>query len=192
MSTRDHIIDAALSVVRTQGVGSLTLDEAARLAGISKGGVLYHFKTKEALIQGMVARLADKCDRLQQEHYDALPVGANRWARALVATSFDPEAPTTDPAGCALLAAIATNPSLLEPLEETISAGFRRLTEDSDDPAMALLVALAMDGMWLHRLVGSPVLDDETRNTVRERALALLTPPAANEAAAPATKLRAR
>lgn len=192
MSTRDHIIDAALSVVRSQGVGSLTLDEAARLAGISKGGVLYHFKTKEALIQGMVARLADKCDRLQQEHYDALPAGANRWARALVATSFDPEAPTTDPAGCALLAAIATNPSLLEPLEETISAGFRRLTEDSDDPAMALLVALAMDGMWLHRLVGSPVLDDETRNTVRERALALLTPPAANEAAAPAAKLRAR
>ncbi|MBL8709199.1 MAG: TetR family transcriptional regulator [Rhodospirillaceae bacterium] len=174
MSTRDQIIDAALSVVRTHGVGSLTLDEAARVAGISKGGVLYHFKSKEALIQGMVARLSDKCDQLQQQHYAALPPGPNRWARALVATSFDPAAPTCDPAGCALLAAIATNPSLLEPLEETINAGFRRLTEDSDDPSTALLVALAMDGMWLHRLVGSPVLDDATRNTVRARALELL------------------
>jgi AcrR family transcriptional regulator len=60
MSTRDHIIESALSVVRNQGVASLTLDEAARVAGISKGGVLYHFKSKEALIHGMVARLSDK------------------------------------------------------------------------------------------------------------------------------------
>lgn len=178
MNTRDHIIDSALSVVRAQGVGSLTLEEAARIAGISKGGVLYHFKSKEALIQGMVAHLSDKCDRLQQQHYDGLPEGPNRWARALVATSFDPEAPTTDPAGCALLAAVATNHSLLEPLEETISAGFRRLTEDCEDPSTALLVALAMDGLWLHRLVGSPVMDDVTRDAVRTRALALLEQPA--------------
>lgn len=174
MSTRDHIINSALAVVRAQGVASLTLDEAARAAGISKGGVLYHFKTKEALIQGMVAHLSDKCVQLQQRHYEILPQGPNKWARALVATAFDAEAPTSDPAGCALLAAIATNPCLLEPLEGTISEGFRRLTEDSDDPDMALLVALAMDGLWLHRLVGSPIMNDSTRDRVRARALALL------------------
>lgn len=174
MSTREQIIDAALSVVRSQGVSALTLDEAARLAGISKGGVLYHFKSKEALIQGMVARLSSQCESLQQAHYDQLSPGPNRWARALVATSFDPAAPTMDPAGCALLAAIATNPSLLEPLEGTIDTAFRRLTEDSQDPSMALLVALAMDGLWLHRLVGSPVMDETRRLAIREKALELL------------------
>jgi AcrR family transcriptional regulator len=174
MSTREQIIDAALSVVRSQGVSALTLDEAARVAGISKGGVLYHFKSKEALIQGMVARLSSQCENLQQAHYDQLSPGPNRWARALVATSFDPAAPTMDPAGCALLAAIATNPSLLEPLEGTIDTAFRRLTEDSQDPSMALLVALAMDGLWLHRLVGSPVMDETRRLAIREKALELL------------------
>lgn len=174
MSTRDHIIDSALAVVRSQGVSSLTLDEAARAAGISKGGVLYHFKSKEALIQGMVAHLSDKCVELQQHHFSKLPAGPNKWARALVATAFDAKAPTTDPAGCALLAAIATNPSLLEPLEGTIHEGIRRLTEDSEDPDTALLVALAMDGLWLHRLVGSPIMNDRMRDRVRARALALL------------------
>jgi AcrR family transcriptional regulator len=174
MSTREQIIDAALSVVRAQGVVALTLDEAARIAGISKGGVLYHFKSKEALIQGMVARLAGQCESLQQEHYERLAPGPNRWARALVATSFDPAAPTMDPAGCALLAAIATNPGLLEPLEGTIDTAFRRLTADSEDPSMALLVALAMDGLWLHRLVGSPVMDETRRLAIREKALELL------------------
>ena len=79
-----------------------------------------------------------------------------------------------DPAGCALLAAIATNPSLLEPLEGTIDTAFRRLTADSEDPSMALLVALAMDGLWLHRLVGSPVMDDTRCLAIREKALSLL------------------
>jgi len=182
MSTREQIIDAALSVVRAQGVAALTLDEAARLAGISKGGVLYHFKSKEALIQAMVARLAGQCETLQQAHYDKLAPGPNRWARALVETSFDPAAPTTDPAGCALLAAVATNPGLMEPLEGTIDTAFRRLTADSEDPSMALLVALAMDGLWLHRLVNSPVMDETRRLSVREKALELLGEGAAGAA----------
>lgn len=174
MSTREQIIDAALSVVREHGVGALTLDEAARLAGISKGGVLYHFKSKEALIQGMVMRLGERCEELQQRHYQRLSAGPNRWARAHVATSFDPEAPSSDPAGCALLAAIATNPALLQSIEGTIDNAFRRLTEDSRDPSLALLVALAMDGLWLHRLVGSPVIDAARSGAIRARAMALL------------------
>ncbi|TAN63226.1 MAG: TetR/AcrR family transcriptional regulator, partial [Magnetospirillum sp.] len=47
MSTSDNIIDAAMAIVRDQGVAKLTLDEAAKKAGISKGGVLYHFKSKD-------------------------------------------------------------------------------------------------------------------------------------------------
>ena len=39
---------------------------------------------------------------------------------------------------------------------------------------MALLVALAMDGLWLHRLVNSPVMDETRRHAIREKALALL------------------
>ncbi len=174
ISTREQIIDAALSVVRTQGVAALTLDEAARIAGISKGGVLYHFKSKDALIQGMVARLAGQCESLQQRHYDQLAPGPNRWARALVETCFDPSGPSTDPAGCALLAAVATNPGLMEPLEGTIDTAFRRLTADSEDPSMALLVALAMDGLWLHRLVNSPVIDETRRLAIRDKAMELL------------------
>jgi len=64
LSTRDKIIDAAMSIVRDQGVAKLTLDEAAKVAGFSKGGVLYHFKTKDDLIRGMVATLIHSYDSL--------------------------------------------------------------------------------------------------------------------------------
>ena len=88
----------------------------------------------------------------------------------------------------ALLAAIATNPGLLEPLEGTIDNAFRRLTADSEDPSMALLVALAMDGLWLHRLVNSPVMDETQRLSIREKALELLGESAARAAPVRAVK----
>jgi AcrR family transcriptional regulator len=44
--TRSQILDAAEAVVMCQGVRNLTLDAVAAHAGISKGGLLYHFRSK--------------------------------------------------------------------------------------------------------------------------------------------------
>ena len=116
MGTRETIVDAAMAVVRDQGVAKLTLDEAARAAGISKGGVLYHFKSKDDLIRGMVQRLIDQCDQLNQDYYLREPEGPYRWARTLVRACFDPTGPANDPVGGALLAAVTVNPVLMEPI----------------------------------------------------------------------------
>jgi AcrR family transcriptional regulator len=37
----------------------MTLEAVAREADVSKGGLLYHFPSKEALISGMVRRLIE-------------------------------------------------------------------------------------------------------------------------------------
>lgn len=50
-SRRDAILKVACRLVRTMGASHLTLDAVAREAGISKGGLLYHYPTKDALIQ---------------------------------------------------------------------------------------------------------------------------------------------
>ena len=39
-TTRDIVLDAADHIVATQGVARLTLEEVAREAGVSKGGLL--------------------------------------------------------------------------------------------------------------------------------------------------------
>jgi AcrR family transcriptional regulator len=41
-----------MSLVLTKGVNALTIDAVARTAKLSKGGVLYHFPSKESLIAG--------------------------------------------------------------------------------------------------------------------------------------------
>ena len=59
---RDRLLSAAEQVVARDGVRNLTLEAVAHEAGVSKGGLLYHFPTKSSLITAIVERLADRCD----------------------------------------------------------------------------------------------------------------------------------
>ena len=53
-SKRIEIIEAASQIVFEHGVDALTLDAVSKAAGVSKGGLLYHFKSKEGLVEALV------------------------------------------------------------------------------------------------------------------------------------------
>lgn len=174
MSTREKIVDAAMAIVREQGVAKLTLDEAAKVAGISKGGVLYHFKTKDDLIRGMVQRMIDACDALHHEYYRQEPEGPYRWARTVVRTAFDPNGPASDPVGGALLAAITINPDLMAPIHAKYAEWIERVQSDSPDLARASLICMAMDGYVFERMLGLQLADDQQLERIKQTALDLL------------------
>ncbi|HTH17548.1 MAG TPA: TetR/AcrR family transcriptional regulator, partial [Magnetospirillum sp.] len=153
-SNREKIIDAAMSIVREQGVAKLTLDEAARCAGVSKGGVLYHFKTKDDLIRGMVERLINQCEALHLAYYEKEPEGPYRWARAVVRTGFDPNGPASDKLAGALLASVAVNPELVGPLQVSYERWIERINADSPNPMLAGMLCMAMDGYNFERILG--------------------------------------
>src|SRR3954468_20172457 len=91
---RTRILDAAEAIVRARGVSGLTLEAAAKEAGVSKGGLLYHFGSKEALITGLLARMAEWMQADFEAHVAAQPAGPGRVARAMLAWAFEltPEA----------------------------------------------------------------------------------------------------
>src|SRR5262249_57462110 len=51
-----QILDAVEVVVMRDGVKNLTLDAVAAEGGVSKGGLLYHFRSKEDLAAAMIER----------------------------------------------------------------------------------------------------------------------------------------
>ena len=76
-SKRAALLDAAVAVIRRDGARALTLDAVAAEAGVSKGGVLYHFNTKRALIDGLLARWLDDFEaRLGGEDFAAAYIRA--------------------------------------------------------------------------------------------------------------------
>lgn len=59
---RERVLDAYQSILITEGERAATLEAVAREAGVSKGGLLYHFASKDDLAAGLVARLAALTD----------------------------------------------------------------------------------------------------------------------------------
>ena len=56
------MLDAFEALLVEDGERAATMDAAARRAGVSKGGLLYHFGSKEALEAGLVERLGRLVD----------------------------------------------------------------------------------------------------------------------------------
>jgi TetR/AcrR family transcriptional regulator len=56
--TRQRIIDAALDLFGTRGVGAVSLDEIARTVGVRKQTVLYWFASKDDLIDAVLEEAA--------------------------------------------------------------------------------------------------------------------------------------
>lgn len=48
-SAKTKLLDAALSVIRSQGYAATTVDELCAAAGVTKGAFFHHFKSKEHL-----------------------------------------------------------------------------------------------------------------------------------------------
>ncbi len=192
-SSKDRILDAAERIVLRDGVAHLTLDAVAVETQMSKGGLLYHFPSKEDLIRGMIRRLHEQYDaevaRLESE--DPNPVG--RRIRAMLNTSFPKEScdikVRMDRIAAGLIAAVATNPSLLEGMKEATAKMEQALLNDGIDPIQALIVHLANDGIWMASLFGIPHPAGELRERVLDRLRQMTTEaaePAAAGAASPA------
>ena len=54
LETRRRITDATVQVMMSRGFPQLTLEEVAKQANVSKGGLLYHFASNEELLMGVI------------------------------------------------------------------------------------------------------------------------------------------
>jgi len=175
-NTRTAILDAASRIVQQQGVERLTLDLTAREAGISKGGLLYHFPSKEALIEGMIRYYLEVFTHDLNEAARQQPAGApGRWTRAYLQTTYE-DRQRVPRMSSGLLAAVATNPALLAPMQESFGEWVRLLEEDGIDPTTAAIVRLAVDGLWLVELFGLAEPDADTRARVLAALEAMIHP----------------
>ncbi|MBU4465477.1 MAG: TetR/AcrR family transcriptional regulator [Actinobacteria bacterium] len=59
---RESVLDAFAELLIADGERSATMDATARAGGVSKGGLLYHFASKDALESALIERLDELVD----------------------------------------------------------------------------------------------------------------------------------
>ncbi len=170
-STREVLLDAAEAVVQTAGAVHLTLDAVAERAGVSKGGLLYNFPNKDALLQAMVDR---NMGRLRQEHATALaelPAGPGDELKAFARVAAGRSLCSEKRLGGALLAASANNPRLLEPVHRFHRWRLEMVSDAARDGLpfeRAALASLAIDGLCLLEMLRVSPYSDEQRTRILE------------------------
>jgi AcrR family transcriptional regulator len=166
-SNRDALLDAFTAILGDDGERAATLDAVAERAGVSKGGLLYHFGSKEQLVAGLVERL---------EHLVADDVAALR----------------ADPDG-AVVAFLRSSSADDGPLDRTIVALARVAQDDrypearramrdmerawravvdeavADDPLVARIVTLVSDGLYYSSVLGVAGVDAAASPAVSRR-----------------------
>jgi AcrR family transcriptional regulator len=166
-SRRTELLDAAAAVIRRDGAAALTLDAVAAEAGVSKGGVLYHFASKRALVDGLLERWLDDFEaKLDDDDMLASYVRACDLAKT---------GPDYKAAEFGVLAAMIDEPAVLEATREREAAWMERILAGTTDRVDAWLVRLAADGLWYSDLLGVAPPQGDDRRRLIARLLALST-----------------
>ncbi len=154
-ATRRNVLEAAAELVASKGAAKLTLDAVAERVGLSKGGILHHFATKDSLIAAMVEDLVSEFER-DLSRAIAGESGPGSFARAFLRACLDRDGTLTRTLrlGAGIVAAVAVNSQLLAPLRRRYEEWQRRLEDDGIDPAIAELVRSAADGVWFTQVLG--------------------------------------
>lgn len=176
--TKDRLLEAAARVATRAGYGGLTLEAVAAEAGTSKGGLLYHFASKELLVAAMVDRMSNQFEQARAAIMAADPTRPGCWTRSFVQASCAETEEDTELASC-LIAAVALNPDLLNPLRERYATWLSALEADGIATTDAHIVRLAVDGLWLCSLLGLGVPNAARQQDIRARLLELAAAPPA-------------
>lgn len=155
-ATRARLLSASDQIAAESGAAGVSLDAVAARAGVSKGGLLYHFPTKVALLRELVEyHIADFETRLAK----ADPDQPNSTLLMLFDLFELDCAAKTPRAG--LLAALAEDPAMLAPVAAFQSRLRDLIAAQAPDPLLAELAFHALQGLRYDRLLGVDTLSED-------------------------------
>lgn len=163
-TTRERAVEAAVDLVGTQGIRALTHSRVDAHAGLPRGSVSNHFRTRAALVTGVAQWIADQemqdLGAVFTQPFDGLDGFIDVFSASIEMLTSTHAVRTR--ARYALFLDAASDPELFAPLREQragITAWSRRLLValGAKDPDAALHAFMAFaDGIVLHRLSVDP------------------------------------
>ncbi len=168
-SSRTAILDAAFRLAgREDGAVEITFDATAKEAGVTKGGVLYHFPTRQDLVLAVVEYVALRVEEAMLASLGK-PFEQATAAERVRAYISAVETGRMTRADLAVYSESLANPAFGAPWENVLG---RWLTlDDVTDPAERARLRtahLAADGLWIAEATGVFAPDADREATINQ------------------------
>lgn len=143
-STRERVLQAAERVIIETGAARLTLEGVAQAASVSKGGLLYHFPSKESLLCALAQRYVENIDKCIGAAKNGLTGSVSRNLKAIILGELGSHSKTTE---AMMLAMAANDVALLKVIRAHVADYTSEIKENSADFPRAAIISLAIDGL---------------------------------------------
>ncbi|GJE46539.1 TetR/AcrR family transcriptional regulator [Methylobacterium soli] len=147
------ILDAAEALLRRSGSRTLTIDAVAAEAGLSKGGVLHHYASKDALVTALAARKVQRMIDGIAAQAQAQPQGPAALPLALIAHArevYAEECGFPD----SLLIASAENAAAVAGFQAFLAERLAQMRGLEARPGAGSALVFAILGLMLSRSLG--------------------------------------
>lgn len=171
-SSKTAILDAAVAVVEAHGITAVTFDSIAAASGITRGGILYHFRSRDELVGAIHEHVAEQWEQQLEAACGKTAAEATPTERLVAYVRV-----------CATSATRADLQLLLDSTHGEHRRAWSRVMErwvpqSTDEQADAVdartIALLAADGLWVSEAVGQAPIPRERRARIAERIVDLL------------------
>lgn len=178
-SKRNFILQCAEELVQSKGAAHLTFDALTEVTGISKGGLLYHFESKDALISAMLESYIEQRVVIREDMLGE-GEGPDAEIHALIRAELAHNKRGKLAVDSAIIAAVATNPELTKLIQPRQQELFQLLDLCGVGPIQARVAWYAVMGHRLSRQFGLNQGEESNDEAFARYLLKLVTPGALN------------
>lgn len=174
-SNRSKVLEAAVRVAERDGVTSVTLDSVAAEAKLTKGGLMYHFRSKDALLDGIQEFLAASWDDAMAEAAGKPAEDAS--AEEKVAAYARVATQSASSADLAFILEFAKHPAASAPWAEVAAKWTPSPDQARENERMfeLFIARLAADGLWTFESLLQTPLDEGLRQRIAERIATMIS-----------------
>jgi AcrR family transcriptional regulator len=152
-SKKQQLFEVAARLVANGGYAALTIDALAQAVGVTKGGVQYHFASKDQLITELLSFLLGTLDA------ELEGLEGKAWLEAYVSLTLG-EPSEGDGAVAAIISALPPGDPRCAPFDHYAKKWREKAAGSGLDPTLAQIIRLAADGQWLERSFAGATEED--------------------------------
>lgn len=145
-AVRAALLSAAGRLAVDQGLQAVTIQAVADAAGVTKGGLLHHFASKEALLIALFETYIADLEQLLERLMETGSGGYGRFTRAYIRSALEPDADGTH--SPATILALMAEPQLRRMWYDWLAEQEAAHNDTDGDPPLRI-ARLAADGLWL-------------------------------------------